>query len=118
VTLAMVETGRALENIDEIVAVPGLTGVYIGPGDLSLSLGLTKRLDNDEPAFLAAVDRVLAAVEARGLVAGIHANSAAYASLMIERGFHLVTVMSDTMLLGSMARQTVATVRAGMAQPA
>jgi 4-hydroxy-2-oxoheptanedioate aldolase len=117
VTFAMVETGRALENIDAIVAVPGLTGVYIGPGDLSLSLGLTKRLDNDEPRFLTAADRILAAAEARGLVAGIHANSEAYASLMIGRGFRLVTVMSDTTLLGTMARQTVAAVRAGMAQP-
>ncbi len=113
-TFAMVETGAAVENIDRIVGVPGLNGVYIGPGDLSLSLGLTKRLDNDEPVFMAALDRILGACERQGVVAGIHTNDPAYAVQMIARGFRLVTVMSDTTLLGTMAKQTVAAVRRGI----
>ncbi len=114
---AMVETRAAVENIEQIVSVPGLDGVYIGPGDLSLSLGLKKRLDNDEPAFFAALDKILAACEAHGIVAGIHTNDPSYALQMIARGFRLVTVMSDSVLLGTMARQTVATVRSGMVKP-
>jgi len=115
VTLAMVETGEALDNLDAILSVPGLDGVYVGPGDLSLSLGLTKRVDNDEPAFLDTLDRILAACRAHGVVAGIHTNDPAYASQMIARGFGLVTVMTDTVLLGTMARQTIGLVRNGVA---
>jgi 4-hydroxy-2-oxoheptanedioate aldolase len=110
-TFAMVETGRAVENIDQIVGVPGLNGVYIGPGDLSLSLGLRKRLDNDEPAFLGALDTILATCARHGVVAGIHTNDPAYALQMIARGFRLVTVMTDTTLLGAMAQKTVSAVR-------
>jgi 4-hydroxy-2-oxoheptanedioate aldolase len=116
VTLAMVETGEALDNLDGILGVPGLDGVYVGPGDLSLSLGLKKRVDNDEPAFLDTIDRILAACRAHGVVAGIHTNHPAYASEMVARGFGLVTVMSDSVLLGTMARQTVGLVRERMAK--
>ena len=110
-TFAMVETEKAVANIDRIVEVPGLDAVYVGPGDLSLSMNLRKRLDNDEPAFLAALDRIVAECAPRGVVAGIHTNDPAYARQMIARGFRFVTVMSDTTLLGSMAKQTVEAVR-------
>jgi 4-hydroxy-2-oxoheptanedioate aldolase len=115
--LAMVETERALGNIDAIADVPGLDGIYVGPGDLSLSLGLKKRLDNDEAAFLAAIDGIVAACERRGIVAGIHTVAPAYAASMVERGFRLVTVGSDTTLLSAMARQSVDSVRQAMARP-
>ena len=52
ITLAMVETVEALGNVRHIVATPDLTGVYIGPSDLSLSMGYEPKLDHDEPAVL------------------------------------------------------------------
>lgn len=115
---AMVETGEALANLDQIAGVRGLDGLYVGPGDLSLSMGFSQRLDSDEPAFLESLDRILAAARTHGLVAAIHTNSPAYATRMIARGFGLVTLMSDTVLLGTMARQTVGAVRAGTARGA
>ena len=116
-TIAMVETREAVENIKHIVSVPGLDAVYIGPGDLSLSMGLKKRVDNDEPDFLDALDKIMSACHAHDIVAGIHTNDPAYARQMITLGFRFVTVMTDTTLLGTMAKQMVEAVRKGGGQP-
>ena len=48
ISLAMIETKEAVENIDEILSVPNLTGVYIGPGDMSSSYGLKPQFDVKE----------------------------------------------------------------------
>ncbi|MBL8773776.1 MAG: 2,4-dihydroxyhept-2-ene-1,7-dioic acid aldolase [Phenylobacterium sp.] len=94
-TFAMIETAEGLENVEAIVAVPGLDAVYIGPSDLSLSLGGEPRQDSDDPRILAAFDRILAACKAAGVRTGVHTNSPAYSKQMIARGFDLVTVGSD-----------------------
>src|SRR5690606_30546541 len=57
----MVETREALNNLDAIAATPGLDGIYIGPADLALGLGLPPDLDKSEPVHVAAVDSILAA---------------------------------------------------------
>ena len=95
VTLAMIETTEALENLDAIVSTPDLSGVYIGPSDLSLSMGHTPKLDHDQPEVLAAIGRICEAAHRAGIKAGIHCLSPGYAKTMIEAGFDLVTVGSD-----------------------
>ncbi len=92
ITLAMIETVQALENVDAIVATPDLTGVYIGPSDLSLSMGHTPKLDQDQPEVVEAIKRILAACKKAGVRAGIHCISAAYAKKMIALGFDLITL--------------------------
>jgi len=113
VTLAMIETRAGLDNVDEIVATPGLDGVYIGPSDLSLALGGPPDQDSTDPMRLAAFDRVLAACKARGLKTGVHTTSVAYSQAMIERGFDLVTVGADLRYLMG-ARREVQDMRAWM----
>src|SRR5881397_2418321 len=49
--IVQVETEESVRNLDKILAVPGVDAAYIGPADLSLSLGLTAASDHDEPAF-------------------------------------------------------------------
>ena len=52
ISLAMIETKEAVENIDEILSVPNLTGVYIGPGDMSSSYGFKPQFDvKKDPIF-------------------------------------------------------------------
>lgn len=92
--LVMIETTQALVNIDEILSVPGIDGVYVGPVDLSLTLGLPPQPYNPEPVFMEAIDTVLAACARHGIVPGIHANEE-LAPRWIERGFRLVTVGYD-----------------------
>jgi 4-hydroxy-2-oxoheptanedioate aldolase len=101
VTLAMVETKQALDELDGIVATSGLTGVYIGPSDLSLSMGYTPKLDPEEPAVVSAIQRILETAKTAGIRAGIHCLSPAYAREMISMGFDLVTVGSDIRILTS-----------------
>jgi 4-hydroxy-2-oxoheptanedioate aldolase len=103
--IAMIETAAGLANVEAIVATPGLDGVYIGPSDLSLAMGGPPGQDSDAPALMAAFDAILAACKAAGVKAGVHTNSPAYSRTMIERGFDLVTVGSDTRYLTSGRRE-------------
>jgi 4-hydroxy-2-oxoheptanedioate aldolase len=73
----MVETREALERIDEIASTPGLDGIYIGPADLALGLGLAPDLDKTEPEHAAAVERILRACLRNRIIAGIPASNAA-----------------------------------------
>ncbi|WP_324733118.1 HpcH/HpaI aldolase family protein [Pseudomonas paeninsulae] len=110
--LAMIETRQALDNLDEILATPGLDGIYIGPADLSLALGCTPRFDQEEPAVVEAIEHILARTKAHGLAACIHNGTAGYARRMLERGFDLVTIGSDARLMASAAQQAIGEVRA------
>ena len=92
---AMIETREALANLDEIVTTPELDAVYIGPSDLSVSLGHKPGGDPTEPEVVAAIDAILAGAKRGGIRAGIHTFSAEYANAMIDKGFDLVTVSSD-----------------------
>jgi 4-hydroxy-2-oxoheptanedioate aldolase len=98
VTLAMVETGQALAQVADIVRTPGLTGVYIGPSDLGLSLGYEAKLDQTEPVVMDAIKRILEAARGAGIKAGIHCLAPAYAREMLELGFDLVTLGTDIRL--------------------
>ena len=109
--IAMIETEEALNNIEEIASVPSLDAIYIGPGDLSLTLTGKGGVDLTYPLFMEALDTILAACQKHGVVAGIHTNSPAYALQMIEKGFQFVTVMTDTRLLSNAAREMVVGVK-------
>lgn len=111
VRIAMVETADALDNLDAILAVPGLDAVYIGPSDLGFSLGLPPILDRDEPQVIAIYERVVRAAKARGIAAGVHCLTPAYARRMIAMGFTLVTSGSDSGFIAAGARAAVAATR-------
>lgn len=111
--LPIIETGEAVENIDEILDVPGIDGIYVGPSDLAFSIGEEPRLDREEPKFLKIFDTLVAATRKRGLYPGMHCGSAAYAVRAIQMGFQLVGVMSDSALLLNAARGAVNQVREG-----
>ena len=111
ITMAMIETREALENLDDIMRVPGLDAVFVGPSDLSQSLGEGPGMDRTEPALVEAIDRILGAAEKNSVVAGIFTGSTQYASRMVEKGFRFVTVLSDGRLLAAAAGQTIAALK-------
>jgi 4-hydroxy-2-oxoheptanedioate aldolase len=117
VTFAMIETAQALDNLDKILAVEGLDAVYIGPSDLSLSLGCKPTFDDLDPKAAQAVDHIVARAKAHGVVAGIHNGSPEAALARIGKGFQFVTVSSDARLMAAGAQQVMAAIRSAR-QPA
>jgi 4-hydroxy-2-oxoheptanedioate aldolase len=111
--IAMIETQAGIDNIDEILGVPGISGIYIGPSDMGLALGLVPILDREEPVILEIYDRLLDACRKHGKFAGLHNNTAAYAARMIQKGFRLVTIANDSGLMAGAAREAVTATRKG-----
>ena len=95
----------------EIVATPGLDGIYIAPSDLALSLGLSPTLDVTEEAHVEAVRRIREACHRHRVAAGIQSASGAAAREHAEAGFDMVTVATDAALLRTAARREVAAAR-------
>lgn len=112
-TFAMVETAEALANVEAIVSVPGLTGVYVGPADLSLSMGSPERSDPTVPEVVAALDKIGAACKKHGVIAGIHCGSVDYGLKMSAKGYKLITIASDGNLLAAAASAAVNGIRTG-----
>ncbi len=78
--VAMIETREGIDNVEEIATTPGLDGLYIGPSDLSIAVGLppgrlTEELGEDRKPLADAIERIRQACSANGLVAGIHCGS-------------------------------------------
>ena len=111
VTFAMIETATALDRIDDILSVEGLDAIYIGPSDLSLSLGCRPVLDDVDPKAAEAIDHILARAKAHNVVAGIHNAGAESALMRIAKGFQFVTVSSDARLMATGAQQVLAQMR-------
>lgn len=110
VGFAMIESAEAVENLDEIVATPGLDGVYIGPSDLTIGTQagrLPPGFDREEPEMIALIHRILDAAKGHGLHAGLHCGSPEYAARAVEWGFDLVTVGGDSRFLAAGAGASV-----------
>ncbi len=97
--IPMIETATAVQQLEEILAVPGIDAVYVGPADLSLTLGLPPAMDHDDESFQQARLAIVEACRRRGITAGIHA-SAALAPKHEEAGYRMITISSD---IGSLA---------------
>jgi 4-hydroxy-2-oxoheptanedioate aldolase len=110
--IVMIETQQAIDNLEAILATPHLGGVYVGPSDLALSLGLPARGDTDDERHLAAVGHILASCKRHGVPAGIHCGSLAYAKLRLAAGFDFVTLGSELGFLSQAMTRDLAAVRA------
>jgi 4-hydroxy-2-oxoheptanedioate aldolase len=96
---AMIETAQGLAAVDEICAVPGLTGVYVGPADLAISLGYGPADAWGQAEVRDAMARVHKSASATGLVAGVHASSGARGKAMADTGFQMITLASESQAL-------------------
>lgn len=99
----MVESAAALAQLDATLALDGVDGIYVGPRDLSYSLGC--ELDPDDPVLRPALEQVWAACAAAGKPVGVHSVDGATASLYRRNGCRLVNVAAD---MPSISRQTAA----------
>jgi 4-hydroxy-2-oxoheptanedioate aldolase len=102
----MAEHVRAVEAADDILSVPGLDAVFVGPNDLLNSMGQPPAFDSDDPQFTDAVQHVLKTAQRRGVPAGIHVLDAAQAQRRIAEGFQFIAISSEAGLMLTKARET------------
>lgn len=95
----MVETLEGIAALDEIVAVHGVDGVFVGPNDLALSCGFGRSTYRDSTAVVQLLDQVIAACVAGGVVPGLFCSDAEMALHWAGRGARLVSAGVDTGLL-------------------
>jgi 4-hydroxy-2-oxoheptanedioate aldolase len=111
VLLPMMETKTAVENMESILDVEGINGVYIGPSDLGFSYGLVPKLDRDEPEILKIYEKIVKECGKRKLNPGIHCSGADGALRAINMGFKLVTLSNEVGLMSTYAKMQVAHTR-------
>jgi 4-hydroxy-2-oxoheptanedioate aldolase len=111
VRFAMIETAQALDNLDAILSVEGIDAIYIGPSDLSLSLGCKPVFDDVDPKAAQAMDHILERAKAHGVVAGVHNGRADVARARSAKGFRFVTLGSDARLLAAGSQELLSAMR-------
>lgn len=109
--LVQAETVEALRNLDAIAATPGVDGVFIGPADLSASMG--HRGNPGHPDVQAAIHDAITRILRVGKAPGILATTEAQARQWLDAGALFVAVGVDTMLLASAAQELLARFRTG-----
>ena len=105
--IPMIETKTAIKNLEAILDVEGIAGVYVGPSDLGLSYGLPAKLDRQEPEMLKIYDKLIKECSKRGIYPGIHTGSVADANNCLRMGFKLVTLMNDSGMMATFAKNAV-----------
>jgi len=100
--IVQIETAPALENVRDIAAIPGVDILFVGPSDLSMSLGIPGEFDN--PILLGAFDAVIDAARESNIAAGILAITPERVEALASRGFTFIGVGSDASLLRGAAR--------------
>lgn len=98
VAIPMIETVEAISNLDEILSVSGVDAIYVGPADLSISLGLGPGNNDGESLFDDALATIVSACRRNGVVPGIHATGALTPKRR-DQGFRMITVTSDAVAM-------------------
>jgi 4-hydroxy-2-oxoheptanedioate aldolase len=113
VTIAMIETRTAMDNLDAIAAMPGIDVLFVGPSDLSIALSDGNELDPHSATVEAALDRLVASCRKAGKVAGLYCANAERAAACIKRGIRFLAVGSDLAFLRAGTAAQLKTLKAG-----
>lgn len=107
--LVMIETAAGLADLDAILNVDGVDGVYVGPYDLSLALGAKVPFEPEIlPRLDAELERVAQAATSRGKVAGVHCADGEQAAQRVRQGFTFITAATDVSSLRADAQRQLA----------
>jgi len=109
--LGMIETSGAISELDAILDVETLDGIYVGPSDLGMSLGMPPGMDREDAEFLRVIEDIAKKANKHGKIPGIHTTSSKYAARAIGMGFGFVTVAGDARHVAFGAEMIVKEVR-------
>jgi 2-dehydro-3-deoxyglucarate aldolase/4-hydroxy-2-oxoheptanedioate aldolase len=107
--ILQIETVKALEAREELLSVPGIDVVMVGPVDLSISLGIPGEFEH--PRFIDAIDQIRETCDAKGIAPGIQCRGIALSKFCRDRGFRFLGTSNEWNLLLEKARETVAALR-------
>lgn len=113
ICLVMIETKGAVEALNEIVATPGIDGVYIGTNDLALACGFGRQTYRDSPEIASLIQRIVDACRSAGIAAGVHCSDPQMGRDWIARGATMVTIAQDSGLLAAAALAALNEARGG-----
>ena len=109
--IVMLETEAGMRNARDILSTPGIDGCFIGPNDLSISLGFSPELTQLPDAVEAGIADILSATRETGKVGGIQCFSSETATTRINQGFRFVSISSDLRMARASATAILRTVR-------
>ncbi len=95
----MIESPRSVENLDAICSIPGIDAVFVGPNDLTVSMGVPD--ERDHPEFIDIMQRIVDIAESHGVAAGAHFSNLAHAQRLIQQGGRFIPFSSDVRLIGA-----------------
>jgi len=108
--MIQIETAESLQHLDEIVQIDGVDSLFVGPTDLSISLGVPGQ--SDSPLLITSIERVMASCKAHGVASAIQANDLNYARQWVERGMEIISYASEIGLLTAAASTGIQQIRA------
>ena len=108
--LAMIETREALDNLDTILAVEGIDGVYVGPSGLGLPLGYEPTSEPTAPEVLQAIATIETRAKAAGRIAGVHTGSPMMFRQMLVQGYDFAALLTDVRLFATAVASQLAAV--------
>ncbi|KAJ1920548.1 hypothetical protein H4219_001247 [Mycoemilia scoparia] len=97
--IPQIESKEAVENVNDILSVPGIDAAFIGPYDLHLSLGLQPSGEGFEPEFIKALEKITKAARLHNVPLGIYCSSGEAAKMRANQGFRMLVAVNDTMAL-------------------
>ena len=117
VLLVNIESVPAIESLDEILSVPDLDGVLIGPHDLSCSLGIPEQYDH--PCFAEAVQKIVEKARAKNIGVGIHNLPRLDQEIRYAKaGINMILHLADMMLFRNVLREDLKSIREGLGEKA
>jgi 4-hydroxy-2-oxoheptanedioate aldolase len=108
--VVMIETQKALDNLDEIFSVPGIDACFIGPWDLSMNLGVGPPPPWDDQGFKDVLGGVVEACERNGIAPGMHCNIDNI-NMAIDMGFRFCAIDADASFMVQGAKDAIGVVK-------
>lgn len=107
----MVETADAVANLDDILDVPGIDAVFVGPNDLAVSSGMSPSHSGDQPEHQRLINTILEACQKHSILPGIYCGSVESAAKWRDLGFKMLALLSDAVLMRQAAMAAVSSLR-------
>jgi len=111
VTIIQIETQQALDNVDAIAAVPGVDVLFVGPYDLGNSIGHPILAGGMHDELKAAIEKIRLAAKKAGKQSGIYCSDGDMAGAYADRGFTMISAMTDTLALGETVSTAIRSAR-------